>query len=131
MPYTITVTQVKDGFTGNASDADIAAYIAMADQADECLALNTVPDAVGQRLKVLFVRHTASQQRDGGAVTSERAVSGASRSYAADQRGDSGYLDLLRQLDQTGCVYRLASNNGFVQFRTIGAAGPVRDRGPF
>ena len=120
MPYTITVAQVKDGFSTSASDADLTAYIAIADQADACLTANAVPDAVGQHLKILFVRHTATNARDGGAVTSERAVSGAARSFGEYDRGDTGYLDTLRQLDTHGCVYALASNNGFIQLRSIG-----------
>ncbi len=120
MPYTITVAEVKDGFTSAASDADLANYIVFADQADPCLTMNSVPDEIGQQLKILYVRHVATNQRDGGAVTSEKAVSGASRSYAEYANGETGYLDTLRQLDQFGCVYALASNNGFIQLRSSG-----------
>lgn len=120
MPYTITVAQVRDGFSTPASDADITAYIAFADEADTCLTNNSVLDAIGMQLKILFVRHTATNQRDGGAVTSERAVSGAARAFGQYERGDTGYLDTLRQLDRFGCVYALASNNGFIQLRSAG-----------
>ena len=120
MPYVITVDRVKDGFTSSASDDDLAGYIAVVDQADECLTNNQVPDAVGQQLKVLAVRHLATNGRDGGSVTSERAVSGASRSYGQYPAGGTGYLDTLRQLDQWGCVYGLVQQNAMIQLRSVG-----------
>lgn len=120
MPYTITIEQVKDGFTTSASDADLTAYIIFADQADECLTNNSVADALGQQLKILAVRHMATIQRDGGAITSERAVSGASRSFSSFRAGDTSYKDLLRQIDATGCVYGLVTQNGFLQLRSVG-----------
>lgn len=120
MPYTITVEQVNDGFNSPASDADLAGYIAIVDQADTCLTNNGVADAIGMQLKTLAVRHLAVNARDGGAVTSEKAVSGASRSYAEYNAGETGYLDTLRQLDRTGCVYGVVSQNSFIQLRSIG-----------
>lgn len=120
MPYTITIARVRDGFTTTASDADLTGYIAITDQTDACMTSNNVPDAIGQQLKVLAVRHLATNQRDGGSVTSERAVSGAARSYSAFEAGDTGYLDTLRQLDQWGCVYGILSNNEFIQLRSVG-----------
>lgn len=120
MSYTITICQVKDGFRTSASDSDLDGYIAIAGQADACLTANNVDRAVGQMLKILFVRHVATNARDGGAVTSEKAVSGASRSFAEYDRGDTGYLDTLRSLDQYGCVYALTQQGGFMQLRSIG-----------
>lgn len=120
MPYTITVDQVKDGFNSPASDADLAGYIAIVDQADTCLTNNGVAEEIGRQLKLLAVRHIATSQRDGGSVTSEQAVSGASRSYANFRAGDTGYKDLLRQMDSTGCVYATVSRNSFIQLRSIG-----------
>lgn len=123
MPYTITTTEVKDGFRTGASDADLTAYIAIADQADACLTANSVADAIGKQLKVLAVRHMASNATDGGDITSERAVSGAQRSYAQRRKGETGYLDTLRSLDKTGCVMAVVSNGGYVQFRAVGRYG--------
>ena len=120
MPYTITTSEVKDGFTTGASDADLTAYIAVADQADACLTANSVADAIGKQLKILAVRHMAANATDGGNVTQERAVSGASRSYAERRKGSTGYLDTLRSLDTYGCVMALLVNNQYVQFRSVG-----------
>lgn len=120
MPYTITVERVKDGFSTQASDADLTGYIAIVDQADDCMTNNSVPDAIGQQLKILAVRHLATTQRDGGSITSERAVSGASRSFGQFKAGETGYLDTLRQLDRWGCVYQAVQNNQFIQLRSVG-----------
>ncbi len=120
MPYTITLERVRNGFVSPASDADLTGYIMFADQADMCLTNSSVADEIGQMLKVLLVRHLATNSRDGGSVTSERAVSGASRSYGQYQAGDTGFLDTLKQLDRTGCVYQLATNSSPIQLRSIG-----------
>ena len=120
MPYVITVAEVKDGFSTSASDADITAYIAFADQADECMTLNSVSDAIGKQLKILFVRHIVTSGRDGGSIASERAVSGASRSFGEFAPGQTGYLDTLKRLDRYGCVYSLLENNAPIQLRSVG-----------
>lgn len=120
MPYVITTADVKDGFTTGASDADLTAYIAIADQADACLTDNSVADAIGKQLKILAVRHMASNATDGGNVTQEQAVSGASRSYAQRRKGETGYLNTLRALDKYGCVMSIVSNGGYVQLRAVG-----------
>lgn len=123
MPYTITTTEVRDGFATGASDADLTAYIAIADQADACLTANSVADAIGKQLKILAVRHMAADATDGGDITSERAVSGAQRSYAQRRKGETGYLNTLRSLDRYGCVVAVVSNGGYVQFRAVGRYG--------
>lgn len=120
MPYTITVERVKDGFTTSASDDDLNGYIAVADQADECMTNNNAPVAIGQQLKVLAVRHLATNQRDGGSVTAERAVSGASRNYESFKAGETGFLATLQQLDRWGCVYGIVQNNQLIQLRSVG-----------
>ncbi len=119
--YPITAAEVRDGLTGvSVSDTDMAGLIAFADTADTCLRNNNVEQALGQTLKRLFIRHIATTQRDGGSVTNERAVSGASRSYS-DMGGDkTGYLDTLKRLDRWGCVYGLAVSNTPIQLRSIG-----------
>ena len=120
MTLVVTVARVRDGFTTNASDSDLAAYIAVVDQADTCLTNSGVPDAIGQQLKVLGVRHLATNQRDGGSVTSERAVSGAARSFDSFKAGETGFLETLRQLDANGCVYTLLQSNPSIQLRSVG-----------
>jgi len=123
MPYIITTTQVRDGFSTGASDADLTAYIAITVQADACLTANSVADVIGMQLKILAVRHMASDATDGGDITQERAVSGASRSYSQRKSGSTGYLNTLRSLDQYGCVGGLVSNGGYVQLRASGRYG--------
>ena len=119
MPYVITYEDVTDGFSSSASQADIDAYIAITDIADTCLAANGVPDVVGQRLKVIAVRHMV-QEADGGQVTQQRAVSGASRSFAQRGDGSTGQLALLKSLDKWGCVYRIVSNSAPVWIGAVG-----------
>ncbi len=119
--YPITAAEIRDGHASlKASDTDLAGLIAFADTADTCLQSNNIDRALGQTLKRLFVRHMATAQRDGGAVTSERAVSGASRGYSDMGDGRTGYLDTLKRLDRWGCVYGLAVSNAPAQLRSIG-----------
>ncbi|MDH5796928.1 MAG: hypothetical protein OEZ19_00045 [Paracoccaceae bacterium] len=120
MSYAITTADVLDGFTTGASTADLDAYIAVADQADTCLTANGVSVAIGKQLKVLGVRHLAANANDRGAVTQERAVSGASRSYSERLGGETGYLQTLRTIDQYGCVMAAINNNARVQLRSVG-----------
>ena len=120
MTYAITIADVKDGFATPIADSDLEGFIAIADTADPCLTRNEVADPVGQQLKRLFVRHMATIQRDGGAITSEKAVSGASRGYGEMKNSETGYLNSLKQLDSYGCVYSLAVSNAPLQLRSIG-----------
>ena len=109
--YTITSSDVISGG---------AAYIPFVDQADACMEAKGVADDIGKQLKILAVNHLVSAATTGGTVQSERAVSGASRTYAAMSGGDTGYLNTLRDLDSWGCVTAIVSNNGRVQLRAVG-----------
>lgn len=120
MTYVITTANVRDGFSTAASDADIAAYIAITDQADACLTAKLVPFAIGRQLKILAVRHIAQNATDGGQVVSQTSVSGASRSFAQRGGGETSYLETLRMLDATGCVMALVSRGGRIQMRVSG-----------
>lgn len=124
MSYAITTSDVLDGFTTGASTADLEAYIAVVDQADTCLTANSVAAAIGKQLKVLGVRHLASNSNDRGAVTQERAVSGASRTYSARAAGETGYLETLRTIDRYGCVLGTLNYNARVQLRSAGRRSP-------
>lgn len=124
MAVEITESEVLDGFSTSASSADIAAYIAVVDQADACLDANSVPDAIARQLKILGVRHLATEGSDGGQVTEQRAVSGASRKFAERGGGDTAALSTLRQIDKYGCVIGIVRNNGRVQLRSAGRRGP-------
>lgn len=118
--YEITVAQVLDGISTGASEADIAGLIAVVDQADACLTSNSVGALLGRQLKILGVRHLAQSAADRGAVVSERAVSGASRTYAERKGGETGHLATLRSIDQYGCVMSVLNRNARVQFRAVG-----------
>jgi hypothetical protein len=118
--YAVSVAAVLDGFSTGASAGDVAGFISLIDQADECLEANSVPGAVAKQLKVLGVRHLVSNSTDRGSVTQERSASGASRSYGSRRKGDTGYLETLRTIDQYGCVTNIISRNGSVQLRSVG-----------
>jgi hypothetical protein len=122
--YAISVARVRDGFNTKASEEDIAAFISIVDQADACLTNNSIPTTVGRQLKILATRHMlvlAQTSDSGGKIISERAISGASRSFQQSTTvRASHYGDLLKQLDKTGCVLRLIENNAPIMFRSVG-----------
>jgi 3-dehydroquinate synthase class II len=120
MAYTITTSEVLDGFQTSASTADLEGFIAVVDQADSCLSANGVNGAVGRSMKVLGVRHLATNSTERGAVTQERAVSGASRSYAQRPGGQTSYLATLRSVDRYGCVMAIVSQGAGIQLRAAG-----------
>ena len=109
MTYAIGLHDVTNGIDGTFNADEIAAYIALADDADACMMAKGVPGVFGQRLKVLFVRHmlTLGTGSGSGAVTSVSSASGASRSHAARDAKSSGFGDALKDLDRWGCVYGL------------------------
>ena len=113
MPYEITSADIEAG-------GDFADLIAWADTADACMTAKGVPAALGKTLKIYLVKHVLQLER-GGSVSSETAVSGASRSFAtvSGLQGTS-YGKLLSQMDKAGCVLALISNNGTVQLRSAG-----------
>jgi hypothetical protein len=123
--YAVSSSEVLEGFSTSASAADIAGYIAIMDQADACLTAKGVSGAIGKQLKVLGIRHLAANASDRGAVTQERAVSGASRTYKERKAGETGYLETLRTIDQYGCVLGLINKNAYIQLRSVGRTAPV------
>lgn len=118
--YAVSNADVTNGFSTSASATDVANYIALMSDADACLANNNVSNAVGVQLKVLGVRHLLANSSDRGAVLSERAVSGAARTYQERRQGETGYLQTLRSIDRYGCVLNLISKNQGVQLRSVG-----------
>lgn len=120
MPYTITVEQVRDGFSTSASDADLSAYVSVVDQADACLSAKMTSEAIGTQLKILGVRHLATMASDRGEVVEEQAVSGARRRYSEKRGGETGHMQALRSLDKFGCVLSTLNNNARIQFRAVG-----------
>lgn len=82
MAYTLTTTEVK-AFCQEANaldDSVIQVYIDMVAQADTCLDINSVPDAVQKFLKLNAVCHYLSRSQ-GGVVKSESDMDGASVSF--------------------------------------------------
>ncbi|MEE4290319.1 MAG: hypothetical protein V2J13_01065 [Cycloclasticus sp.] len=82
MATRITATEVKE-FCAEAeslSDSAINVYIDMVAQADACLDLNLVPDAVQRFLKLNAVCHYIAKS-SGGQVKSERDMDGASVTF--------------------------------------------------
>jgi len=126
MTYEITTTDVLSGFSSSTCpDQDIANYIVVLDQADACLTANAVPGAIGRQMKILGVRHLATNAT-GGTITEERSISGASRKFADRTSGQTSYLDTLRTIDTYGCVMSvLSSASGPVQLRSIGRRSPT------
>lgn len=120
MPYVIDIAAVKDGFSTTLSDVMLNGIIAVVNQADACMTRKNVPDELGIALKLAAARHFATINRDGGSVISEHAVSGASRAYSQQRNGETGFLDFIRTADSFGCVYRVVSQNGYIQLRSIG-----------
>jgi len=132
MATAITYADVTNGFTTSVPEAEVALYITVIDQADTCLDANSVASDVQKALKIAGVRHMlvlAGASASGkGAVTSESAPSGASRSYKAPDGGSglmaTSYGALLKQLDKHGCVVNQIENQVRQQIRSIGRKYP-------
>lgn len=120
MSYAITASEVLDGFSSNASTADLEAYIAVSDQADTCLTANSVPTLIGKQLKILAVRHLAEAGSGGGSVLEQTSISGASRKFAERRAGETSHLETLRKIDAFGCVMNVVSKGALVQLRSVG-----------
>jgi hypothetical protein len=107
--YMIIPPMVTCDLEGRFSEQEVSAFIALADEADDCMTANGVPGIFGQRLKVLFVRHmlTVSTGAGGGVATSVSSASGASKSHAQRQGNSTAFGDALKGLDRWGCVYGL------------------------
>ena len=126
MAAVITASDVKEGFATTVSDSEIEMLIEIVDGADACLDAAAVPDARQRALKIYAVRHMLQMQANGGkgAVRSESAPSGASRSYSGWAGGEglmsTSYGSLLKQLDTTGCVTGILENDGNVMILSVG-----------
>lgn len=127
MASVITYAQVIDGFATTISETQIDLLIDIVDEADTCLDANAVSASKQTMLKIYAVRHMLTnmgvEQSGKGAVTSESAPSGASRSYRPPTGGglaSTSYGALLKQLDVYGCVTGLLENNTFASFRSVG-----------
>lgn len=127
MPYVITSTNVKNGFSTTAEDTEIDMLISVVDEADVCLAANGVSDDKGKTLKIYAVRHmlTLASGSVSGTVKSQSAPSGAARSFGGwTQQGEglasTSYGALVRQLDTYGCLTTILENNVNLNIMSIG-----------
>lgn len=124
---TVAPADIKAGFETEASDIEIQALIDfVVSGSSACLTGNGVPEATQDLLTTYAVRHiltlTAASGR--GSVTSERAPSGASRSFAAWQGeglGSTRFGALLMQLDRYGCVRGVMENSKSLAFFSVKA----------
>lgn len=127
MAVTVTSTEVKDGFTTTVSDSEIDMLIAFANTADTCLDSNSVPDNTVKLMKLAAVRHMLTlQSNDGnGPLQSQSAPSGAGRSFQSWQGGTdinaTRYGSMLNQLDSSGCIVSLLTNDSKPQFYALGS----------
>lgn len=122
MATTITISDIKDGFTTSLSDDQINLAIAVVDQANTCLDANSVSSDIQKALKIYGARHILSMQANSGRgeVTSESAPSGASRSFASRKVDSSPFYSLLKQLDKYGCVIGQLENEARISIRSVG-----------
>lgn len=125
MAAIIYASDVTNGFTTTVVDDEIDLLIGIVDGADACLDAANVSTSTQTILKIYAVRHMLQLQANGGkgAVKSERAPSGASRSYS-DWQGkgleSTSYGSLLNQLDSTGCIAGIIDNSSNVSLMVIG-----------
>lgn len=131
MAAAITYSDVVEGFSTSVSQSQIELLIAIVDEADTCLDANAVSASKQKMLKVVAVRHMAvmmgASESGKGAVTSESAPSGASRSYkppSGTGLDSSSYGALLKQLDGFGCIVTLLENTANLSIRSVGRRAP-------
>ena len=111
MAATITYEDVINGFNTSVPEDIIDMMIDALTAADECLDKNGVPVGKQKLLKLYAIRHQlvlmGASESGKGAVSSETAPSGASRSYRAPSGmglDSTSYGALLKQADTTGCI---------------------------
>jgi hypothetical protein len=124
MAVTVTIEEVKASFSTDVADPEITLAIDLVSQADECLDRYQVAEAVQKALKLYAIRHALFMQANSGqgALTSQSAPSGASRSFGRwAGRGGSPYWGLLEQTDQTGCLIRLLRKRPNLGAWTVGS----------
>lgn len=116
MTATIT-TQDIEAFYGETNAAVAQSLIEFINQADACLDGQQVPDASAKLLKIYGVCHML-QMQSGGAVTSERSMTGDAVSYAAPAAG-TNWLAMMRSMTGADCVEALV-NRSSIQVFSVG-----------
>lgn len=124
MAASITVSDVKAGYSTEVPDDEIGLLIQAADQADACLDGSGVPEEKQKLLKLLAVRHMLSLiEGSGRGKAISEGASGAFRSFGAWQGqglGSTRFGAMLLQLDSTGCVSNLLSNSQRLGIWSVG-----------
>lgn len=121
----VAPADIKDGFETDAGDPEIQSLIDfVVSGSSKCLEANSVPEATQDLLITYAVRHILSLTNAGGrgVVTSERAPSGASRSFGSWQgKGldSTRYGSLLMQMDRYGCARASLEHNAKLAFFTV------------
>lgn len=129
MATAITSSDVKDGFTTSVPDGEIDSLISVVDEADTCLDANSVSADKQKMLKLYAVRHLLTMQANQGrgTVASQSAPSGASQSFSS-RKGmglqSTFYGDMLKQIDDAGCVLAVINNAQQLTLRRVGRRDP-------
>lgn len=108
MPVVITVSDVRTRYPEiTASDGDILDYICIADTKDGCLDSN-YDECIARQIKLTFIAMMCQSSSNDQRIKSQRAPSGASRSFEYGGK-DSGMTlkSKLNALDSAGCMSSL------------------------
>ena len=116
MSVIISYDDITNGYATTVSPDEVELLIDIIAGADDCLDANEVDDKTQTMLKIYAVRHMLQMQSNGGmgVITSRRAPSGASQTFAAWKGvgvGATTYGTLLKSLDKFGCVVNLIEND--------------------
>ena len=107
MALAITIQQVRDFIPNSLPDSVIQQFIDFVDQADTCLDANSVADATQTMLKLYTIAHMITTQQ-GGSVTSETDMDGASVSYSVGSSGEgftsTNYGASAASMDTYNCM---------------------------
>ena len=118
MAATITIEQVKEFYPTALPDSVIAGFIAFVAQADACLDANQVPDDIQTILKLNAIAHSL-MQIDGGQVTSERSMTGATVTFKETGSkfgiNSTTYGQVVASLDLNGCFTSLYKSQRFLK----------------
>jgi hypothetical protein len=125
MVATVTPDDIKALQPTSLADAVIQDMIDCIDEADACLTGAGVSDAKAKLLKSYAVAHQVLMAA-GGSLSSQRAQSGAAKSFAF--KSDQGlpatvWGQMLKQMDSSGCVVGLLENTKQYNALSIGPGG--------
>ena len=125
MAVTITPADVKVVQPTTLPDSVIQDMIDCVDQADTCLDDAGVIDSKVTLLKTYAVAHQVLMAA-GGSLSSQRAQSGAARSFAiktGQGLAATHWGQLLKSMDASGCVVGLLENTQQFNLLSIGPGG--------